>query len=228
MFVWVKPRVLKYIIQIKILIFLLLTQHPCTLAFVTQHFKLYFSGNKDSLNNLKTLKKTKSMKKVIYFLACLPFTFACTKSSENKINNGDEVAEYALPLDTAVSYITRYDSIVKHVLNNDIPVKAYTIRAIDLMESLGIPLEDTANVKYKHIRVYLGMDAGNNFRLMLTPVKDANIEAGVPGEDVILDGSYTASTRDAGDPINIGQYVMDFTGPCPNSCPSNTPLMPEN
>ncbi len=168
------------------------------------------------------------MKKVIYLLACLPLVIACNKSSVSQKNLADQVAEYALPLDTAVSYITRYDSIARYVLNNDIPIKAYTIRAVDLMESLGLPLEDTSQVKYGHIRVYLGMDAGNNFRLMLTPVKDANIKDGLPGEDIILDGSYTASTRDAGEPINIGQYVMDFTGPCPNSCPTNTPLMPEN
>lgn len=167
------------------------------------------------------------MKKVVYLLACLPFAFACTKSNASKTNADDHVAEYALPLDTAVSYITRYDSIVKYVLNNDIPIKAYTIRAVDLMESLGLPLEDTVKASYSHIRVYLGVDASNNFRLMLTPVKDADIIKGVAGEDVILDGNYTASTRDAGEPINIGQYVMDFTGPCPNSCPVKTPLMPE-
>jgi hypothetical protein len=166
------------------------------------------------------------MKKVIYMLACLPLAFGCAK--DKTTNTEEHIAEYALPLDSAVSYVTRYDSIVKKVLDNSIPIKAYTIRAVDLMEALGMPLEDTVKVKYNHIRVYMGMDAKNNFRLMLTPVNNADIVSGIPGEDVILDGHYSASTKNSGEPINIGQYVLDFTGPCPNSCPVQSPLIPEN
>ena len=102
------------------------------------------------------------------------------------------------------------------------PIKAFTVRAEDLIESLGIAGVDS--IKYSHVRVYLGFDNNNHFRLFLTPVKGADIKKHQPGEDVILNGPYTPGLGDDGSLTDSGNYVLDFSSPCPTSCPTGSPL----
>lgn len=175
---------------------------------------------------ISTFNNKQAMKKVMYIMVCLSALFACTPTEKKTITTDatESLAEYALSLDTAVSYTKRYDSIVRATLHDTIPIKAYTIRVVDLIEALGMPLKDTIDVKYNHIRVYLGMDQKDNFRLLLTPVAGADINNGIPGNDVILRGLYSNGLGTASDPVKNGSYVLDFTGPCPNSCPVNSPL----
>jgi hypothetical protein len=166
------------------------------------------------------------MKKVIYILACIISLSAC-KQKETKTTNTtqeENAAEYALPLDTAVAYTQRYNALALEILKDSAPIKAYTIRAVDLMEALGMPLEYASSAKYSHVRVYIGMDSNNKFRLLLTPVEGADIIKEVAGNDIILKGLFTSGTVTSGDPVLDGEYVMDFTGPCPNSCSTYSPL----
>ena len=166
------------------------------------------------------------MKKVIYILACIVSLSAC-KQKETKTTIGaqeENIAEYALPLDTAVSYIQRYNDIIRAVLNDTAPIKAYTIRSVDLLEAMGLPIAYADSAAYDHVRVYLGIDSTHKFRLLLTPVDEADIEKEICGNDIILKGLFTSGTVASGTPVNDGKYVMDFTGPCPNSCSSYGPL----
>ena len=138
-------------------------------------------------------------------------------------------ALYAVPLDTVMKDRSHYDQVLnafdsivaksKDVKwNKKIPIKAFTIRAVDLFEAMGIPVSDTTKIKprYKHIRVYLGMNYKNEFKLFLTPVEGADLNAVPPiaGRDVILKGKYKGLGDD-------GDYMLDFTQPCPNTCPDS-------
>lgn len=166
------------------------------------------------------------MKQVIFTLFGITLLMACGQNKQTAVQSTEsDAAEYALPLDSAIAYTMRYDSIIKATLNEEAPIKAYTVRAADIFEAIGMPLSDTAKAAYKHIRVYLGVDYNNNFRLLLTPVENASIIKGVAGNDVILAGPYFEGAKSAGLPLQTGKYVLDFTGPCPSSCPQNSPLM---
>lgn len=165
------------------------------------------------------------MKKVIYTLIGITLLLSCSKDKKSMVGSKEAgIAEYALSLDSAVAYTKRYNNIVSSTLNDSVPIKAYTIRVADIFEALGIPLEDTLKANYNHIRVYMGIDFNDKFRLLLTPVDGANINDGIPGNDVILSGAYYQGAQSADMPIENGEYVLDFTGPCPNSCPVNSPL----
>jgi hypothetical protein len=161
---------------------------------------------------------------IVFFL----FIIACgtqPKDDTTDVDQGPAVAEYALDLDSAKLYIKRYDSISRLKLDG-IPINAYTIRAADLLEALGLP--ENTKVKYTHARVYLGIDKNNKFRLFLTPVEGASIAKGEAGKDVILNGPHKRTLADASDvEASTGSYVLDFTAPCPKTCPSGSQLYPQ-
>lgn len=170
------------------------------------------------------------MNRLFYLFLCA-FLFACTQTEkkDSGLEEGRQqadTAEYALPLDSAVLYINRYDSIAQAILKNPAPVRAYTVRAADLLEALGLP--ENIKTKYKHVRAYVGMDLNNQFRLFFTPVEGASIHETNPGKDIILKGAFTRGLRgDTGIDATViqnGEYVLDFTAPCPNTCPSDSPL----
>jgi len=132
---------------------------------------------------------------------------------------------YAVPYDTAKKNMHRYDvkmrtydSLVEKALNKKgparVPVRAFTVRAADLLEALGLPVADTAKVTYDHVRIYFGINGDDKFKLYLTPVEGADLSSNPPkaGVDVILKGKYTGLG-------SYGSYVLDFSAPCPPTCP---------
>jgi hypothetical protein len=163
------------------------------------------------------------MKKLIYFLSLIVLVTACNpqekKAAENLMKGP---AHFALSLDSAIIYTKHYRKVSREIFKDTVPVKAFTVRAADLIESLGIAGVDS--IKYSHVRVYLGLDNNNKFRLFLTPVKDASIKDHKPGEDVILNGPYMPGLDEVGNVSSSGSYVLDFTAPCPTSCPTGSPL----
>lgn len=161
------------------------------------------------------------MRFIYYSLLCFFALLACSPAKkESKENASPQIAEYALAVDSAVKYIKRYDSIMHSALGDSLPVKSFTVRAVDLLESLGLPADTKA--KYDNVRVYLGMDTNNKFRLFLTPVSGASITNGIAGTDIVLSGPYTNGTVDNTLLTTFdGAYVLDFTGPCPTSCPDD-------
>jgi len=176
------------------------------------------------------------MKKLLYGMiallavGCNPKTSSDPAQKTASLLNLGTSSLYAVPLDTAVKNIQRYhknikmyDSLIAAAAgkkpDRKIPMKAFTIRAADLFESMGMPVGDTVKATYKYIRVYLAMNHKNDFKLYLTPVEGANLSANPPvaGKDVILKGSFFGFGSD-------GEYVLDFTQPCPTTCPTNSPL----
>ncbi len=164
------------------------------------------------------------MKKSIYFLSLIVLVTACNPSEKKTADNPTKgPAHFALSLDSAVAYTKRYRKISREIFKDTVPVKAFTVRAEDLIESLGIAGVDS--IKYKHVRVYLGFDSNNKFRLFLTPVKDADIKGHKPGTDIILNGPFTPGLGDDATSVTTsGQYVLDFSAPCPVVCPTGSPL----
>jgi len=118
------------------------------------------------------------------------------------------------PLEEAKTCIRYYvDNGLKAGLKNESIIRAFTVKAIDVVDTLGITVgkDGTLQFAYDSFRAYLGQDPGtidpklkNAFKLFLAPVNTAN-------EDVIPTGKE-------------GQYVYDFNTPCPNSCDLKSPL----
>ncbi|NOS94066.1 MAG: hypothetical protein HOP30_19285 [Cyclobacteriaceae bacterium] len=166
------------------------------------------------------------MKKNLLTILSVALLFACSPKEKEEVellNDGNQIAEYALDLDSAIQYVNRYDSIAKASLKDTIPFKAFTVRAVDLLEALGLP--ENTKVKYTHARIYLGMDQNDHFRLFFTPVQGASIKNGEAGQDVILKGPHKHGlAEDAKLQLSNGSYVLDFTAPCPNTCPNGSPL----
>jgi hypothetical protein len=166
------------------------------------------------------------MKNSLFVFICLCLALGCSKTEKDPASAGitdknpvsSDTINYALELDSAVLYVKRYDSIVASHFNGQVPIKAYTIRSVDLLEVLGISAR--TQVDYPAVRVYLGMDLNNHFRLFLTPVEGADLNNGTAGEDKILSGKYKHGLAD----VVSGQYVLDFTSPCPATCPASGPF----
>ena len=166
---------------------------------------------------------------IIYAAAlCIITLFSCNQkpaeTKQEELKNDVVLTELSivkLALDTAKSDIHRYDDACRDFFNDSVPIRAFTVRAADLFEALGMPVAYYDSVKYQHARVYLGLDAYKHFKIFFTPVADANLDPGVmsPGKDIILQGL-------PGD--GKAKYVLDLNAPCPNTCDTQSPLYQPN
>lgn len=165
------------------------------------------------------------MKNLLIVMLVL-FVLSCQQqNSDQAIESDYEVQDnvpsmYAVSYDVAKKNISYYDTMAYKFLKTD-PIKSFTIRSVDLIEAVGLPPSADAKSKYKHVRIYLGLDsATNEFKMYLTPVQGAKLSAGKAGKDLILDGPYEGIPG-SGDTVseNDGQYMMDFSAPCPKTCP---------
>jgi hypothetical protein len=164
------------------------------------------------------MKKT-SLKTAL--LICLVTAMSCNKPTAESAaitdtnGNHPRCGSVITPLDTAINCIHRYDSVWTALFRTgEPPIKAYTIRAEDLLEAMGMPASyaaDTTICKYNHVRVYIGLDAKYKFKLFFTPVTGADLCQSNGGTDKILYDSTAAMPF---------QYVLDLNAPCPNTCGS--------
>lgn len=101
------------------------------------------------------------------------------------------------------------------------PIKAFTIKAEDLLAALGIT--QPTSPLYTHVRVYLGLTPTDTFKLFVVAV-DSDGEGPHPliGKDHffnVVEGSVHV------DPApHSGHYVMDLNAPCPFTCDEASPL----
>jgi hypothetical protein len=185
------------------------------------------------------------MKKLTYGMILILFaaTLGCQqKQTEAPVieasrkKSGDDVAQYAIPYDSAKKGIENYSiqmGKVKSILEKACKGKAcgievsevtsFTVRSVDLYEAMG--MKPDSSVQYNYVRIYLGIDTKNKFRLYFTPVEGADLDKAYGGKDVILSGQYTSgknSTNSAGqvEAKGNGEYMMDFALPCPTICPN--------
>ena len=183
---------------------------------------------------VKKLIIMKNLLSAIAFLTAISLTVISCQPTANNEEASDEppfevidtsVSMYAVALDSAIKNIKNYDRVVTDTLGFD-PIRAFTIRSVDLVESIGLDRKYLKNAAYRHIRIYMGLDGNNQFKIYLTPVKGAKLSAGVPGTDVILDGPYEGDGDEATDGLGDGdgEYVLDFSQPCPSACDQDSPL----
>lgn len=163
----------------------------------------------------------------ITMLVALVFISCQQQNKDNQPKESNyEVADaqpsmYAVSYDEAEKNINYYDSIAREYLKTD-PIKSFTVRSVDLIEAIGLSPDVDSIAKYKHVRIYLGLDSANKFKMYLTPVTGAKLSKGIAGKDVILDGPYEGIPDSNGEVSESdGQYMMDFTKPCPTTCPED-------
>ncbi len=171
----------------------------------------------------------KNLLRAIFFLAiisCQPTaTEEVAEEPPFEISDTDP-SMFAVSLDSAEKNVQYYDSLVKSALGVD-PIRAFTIRSVDLVEAMGMDMKVLKKAKYRHVRIYMGLEESTGeFKIYLTPVKGAKLSAGEPGTDVILDGPYTGKKGNGEEGLEDGNgpYVFDFSQPCPNACDPNSPL----
>jgi hypothetical protein len=177
--------------------------------------------------------------KLLYFVAATGILVAIgcnTASSGNPAAVGDRpknpVHHVLCRLDSAVTDINYFNSLCQSRLGGSTPpIRAYTIRAIDLIGALGMDttLEDSA--KYKHIRMYLAYRQNAGFKLYLVPVDSAYIGGTDTanwrgGYDIFLnsEGKCIPHNKQGTRNTASADYVLDLNAPCPATCAENSPL----
>jgi hypothetical protein len=162
----------------------------------------------------------------ILVFACLALVYSCKPSDKPKESETPdkkpapvlrENTAVKVPLLQAAQNTYRYDSLCKKVFNDDVPIRAYTIHAADLLDVLGLDSSYLEYCRYKHSRVYLGLDNDYKFKLYFTPVvaADLSYDPPVAGRDTIM-GDPTAGPD--------GLFVFDLNAPCPRTCDENSQL----
>jgi hypothetical protein len=141
--------------------------------------------------------------------------------------NNDTLSRVLCRVDSAREDIRLFDSLSRVYLQDSIPIRAYTIRAVDLLDALGLPvgLADSSICQYKYIRTYLGYRQGTGFKLYIVPVKDACLKNNIGGDDVLLNSLGRAVKIDSRGFPEEQEYVLDLNAPCPKTCPDNSPFM---
>ena len=165
---------------------------------------------------------------LIVFIACQPSesgnstTVSETSKVDTVITPG-YTSMYAVSFEEAKQNIDYFASLIANNQLGVDSIRAFTLHAEDVLESIGLSPSYASQAEFQYLRIYLGADSTDSqFKIYLTPVIDADIEAGNAGKDVILEGPYDGDGDGLAD--SEGQYLMDFSKPCPNACDGNSPL----
>tara|TARA_B100001245_G_C22819777_1_gene394533 strand:- start:368 stop:901 length:534 start_codon:yes stop_codon:yes gene_type:complete len=169
------------------------------------------------------------------FLSLVYFLMSCQQSEPinsmvSLTKQMKDTSLYAVSFDLFQEDTARFAQVSKKVFSqlpefsSDLePIKAFTVHSADLLEVMGLSPEVQCQeaIKYEYARLYLGMNAQGEIKLFMTPVIKADLSSGDAGTDVILSGPYKGDPKNgftsSDDPD--GSYVMDFSAPCPKTCP---------
>jgi hypothetical protein len=166
------------------------------------------------------------MKTIACILLLTVSASAYAQPKTKKTLPNDYVAEFAIPLAKAKSYTRHFNNVAKICLkdssNTEVTLRAFTVRVEDLLGVMGLSLQDPT--VHPYVRAYLGLDSlTNEFHLLFIPAEGANIHNSKPGIDRVPNGSFKHGRVG---PVQSGFYVLDFTSPCPPTCPEKSPLDP--
>lgn len=160
------------------------------------------------------------MKKINFILVItfgVLLCFACNNQPEEKEVDATKpiVTEIPpailVPVTEAAGNIQNYIRMCDSLLNDHVPVVAFTTRAADLLAALGLSDTLEKHCNFNHVRAYLGIDDQNKFKLYFVSVSGATLSANYGGEDVPTPGT----------PPNLIPSVLDLNTPCPQVCPVN-------
>lgn len=160
---------------------------------------------------------------LLFIISCKPSATEEADGAPPFVISDSTSSMYAVSLAEAEKNVRFYDSLSKAKLGID-PIRAFTIRSVDLVEAIGLDMKYLRKAEYRHVRIYMGLDSVGQFKVYLTPVKGAKLSAGEPGKDVILNGPYSGDDGKGELGDGDGPYVFDFSQPCPNACDPNSPL----
>jgi hypothetical protein len=142
----------------------------------------------------------------------------------------DNPAKVVYHLTDAQKDVREFYQLCRDSLKGLIPIKAYTIRAEDLLAALGMDpkLVNSDQCIYHHVRVYLGFKKEQGFKLFMIPVEGADLSAPdssawQAGADILLDSTGKPGCR--GSKVHLAsadEYVLDLNAPCPTTCPSTS------
>jgi hypothetical protein len=144
-------------------------------------------------------------------IMCLFLLSQCKNTPTAAVTANEGSPSVKVALGTAAADINRFSDVCQNKLQV-VPIRAFTIRAKDLLEVLGLPESDTSVCQYKHARAYLGIDANNNFKLYFNPVVGANLANNIGGDDLSLTNANGQLPA---------EYVLDLNTPCPKVCAGN-------
>jgi hypothetical protein len=146
----------------------------------------------------------------------------------NEIAASENVSNALYPVNTAITNIQYYNSLVQQCSGNYVKARAFTIRSEELLAAMGMSpaIAGTKDCVYKHIRVYLAYDSLGGPQLFIVPVEGANLAVNEGGKDVFLDRTGAAVTNPGSyKPEDL--YVLDLIAPCPATCDLTSLLNPK-
>ena len=179
----------------------------------------------------------------LVYVGIVLFIAACSSNSSDK-NTAPQLSGMPIRLgmldttvfksrDSAEKDVKYYEELCKKAFGNAAtPIQFFTVRATDLLAAMGIDTLYTADApsyKQRYVRVTIAYNqAGNQFKLYVQPVKDANLD----GPDSSRTAGYALYFRRNGTiDSNSGKagpmpktsepdslYVADLNAPCPNTC----------
>lgn len=171
----------------------------------------------------------------LFLLGALVFFASCAQQDHKQASQPYFIdSSLLVPAALAKEDIADFDSIATITLNGNnihkslstqIPVKAFTIRAEDLLLAMGI--SDYINIDAcNDIRVYMGFnEPENQFKLYVVPVVFGS-HATEAGRDAFLNNKGDiANLLPCSTDSTTGLYVLDLNAPCPNLCDACTPLI---
>lgn len=131
-------------------------------------------------------------------------------------STGFDIQRYLVDAATVQRDIERYDEISRKIFKDSLPIKYYTVRAIDLMAAMDV--KDTS-CTYHYVRVNLALDSNYKFKLYVQPVIDALISPEEPDKNTAGIGYFF---NEKGDIISANspgtKFLADLNAPCPNTC----------
>ncbi len=102
------------------------------------------------------------------------------------------------------------------------PLKAFMVRGVDLLQALDlgclIPKDSKVFTDTTAVRMYIGLDSLNNFKLFIVDVDGASFSKGIAGKDRFFNMKTGAKT------LTSDPGVLDFNQPCPNTCDTKSAL----
>jgi hypothetical protein len=139
----------------------------------------------------------------------------------------DSVKQFLVHVGIMRRDTANFAALCKDHLGDTVPVRAFTVRAVDLLTALGIPARyaDSPFCEHKFARVYLGYRKDSSFRLFIVPVEGANLSSKIrnewwAGRDIMLDSNGIAIPDSVVKRTKTDEEnVLDLNAPCPNTCP---------
>ncbi|MCZ8216534.1 MAG: hypothetical protein O9262_09870 [Cyclobacteriaceae bacterium] len=165
------------------------------------------------------------MKKIILPILTVVMLIVSCRQEDTEQKKDDTLpttrkAVYAVSKEEAEAGNASYVKLMQQLDSTNMdPVRAFTVRSVDFLQLLNIDTTMLTKEYHSHIRIYLGYENGST-KLYFTPVTGAKLSGDnvSAGTDLFWDGPFEGElNRELAS--ETGEYLFDFTKPCPTTCP---------